>query len=115
MSTGYITASLDTTRRKYVGSECTVSVTVRNSSGVVTSPTSITFKYRYQSQNRNGGIAGSNEISVSLVNTGTGTYTATFKPERPGVINYRIASTTPTAAYEDNISIADSRFSLTGA
>jgi hypothetical protein len=105
MSTGYITASLDTTRRKYVGSECTISITVNNSAAEATTPAQITFKWRYQNHNFT-------EKSVTPVNTGTGTYMATFTPERPNVISYRIDTTTPTAAYEGNISIADSRFSL---
>lgn len=105
MSTGYITASLDTVRRKYVGSECVVSITVNNSAGTATTPTAITFKWRYQ-------FKSAAENSVTPTNTGTGTYTATFTPERPGVISYRIDTTTPTAAYEGSISIADSRFSL---
>jgi hypothetical protein len=105
MTTGYITASLDTTRRKYVGSECAVSITVNNSSGTATAPAQITFKWRYQNHNFT-------EKSVTPVNTGTGTFTATFTPELPGVISYRIDTTTPTAAYEGNISIADSRLSL---
>lgn len=108
MSTGYITASLDTTRRKYVGSECIVSISVFNSAGEPITPATIEFHWRTQIHNYN-------ENAVSLVNTGTGTYTATFKPQRPGVISYRIDSTTPTTAYEGNISIADSRFTLKGA
>ena len=108
MSTGYITASLDTVRRKYVGSECVISITVNNSAGAATTPTSIEFKWRYQIDNYA-------ENTVTLVNTGTGTYTATFTPERPGVISYRSKSTTPTAALEGNLSGADSRFSLQGA
>ena len=105
MSTGTISATLDTVFRKYVGSECVVTATVKNSSGTATDPATITFKWVYQ-------CPGASEQSVTMVNTATGIYTATFTPERPGTVSWRIDATTPTAALEGNISIADSRFAL---
>ena len=106
MSTGYITATIDTVRRKYVGSECVVTITVYNSAGTATTPTDISFKWRNQIKN-------AAENSVTLANTGTGTYTATFTPDKRGVISYRIKSTTPTAAFEGALSIADTKFAIT--
>lgn len=108
MTTGTIEAALDTVKRKYAGSECVVTITVNNASGAATNPSSIAFKWRNQ-------VHRANENSVSLSSTGTGTYTATFTPNTSGVISYRIHTINPTAAYEGNISIADSRFSLQGA
>lgn len=65
--------------KSYVGDEITLTGTFKNSSGVPTDPTTVSFSYRID---RDG-----TDNSVTPVNASTGVYTATFTPDKPGQLH----------------------------
>ena len=62
--------------KRYAEEEISLAETFRNSAGVETDPTAVTFTYRI---GRDG-----TDNDVTPVKSGTSTYTATFTPEKSG-------------------------------
>lgn len=102
MTAGIVSASPATNERRYVGSEVNLTINVKNLSATLTDAATIKFNWK-------SGLLGPSN-SVTPANTSTGVYTASFTPQKEGTVYFRIVTTSPDAAYEGALAIADSRF-----
>lgn len=64
--------------KTFANSSVTLTATFKNSAGTLTDPTAVTFDYAIGTRGE--------QISVTPVNTSTGVYTATFTPDRSGIV-----------------------------